>query len=366
MRVALISGSYPPDPCGVGDYTARLAKALIDTGVDVKLLVPRSATPAPDDQHVEPVISSFRIRETARLAALVADLAPDIVHVQYPTLLYGRTPGSRLLPALLHLWARRSRVVVTIHEPAKTYVSLAYNSLPLLAAHGVIFVERNNLYAQWGRFRNAVAQKRVVQIIPIASNMPVARLTPPEAEGLRQRLGVPKGGVMMCYFGQIKAAKGVHLFPEILRRLPGAHLVMIGPIENGRFAEELRAALSRPILASRVHFLGYLPPEEVARHLAAADVAVFPLLDGHVERSGSVLAAASQGTFTVTCHPTLRGLHGNMYYAAPGDVDQMVSAIRHYAGMRTAPHDVGEHWERIATQHVALYESLLGRGRPGS
>ncbi len=38
MKVALITGSLPPDPCGVGDYTYKLYKALSDKGIDVEIL----------------------------------------------------------------------------------------------------------------------------------------------------------------------------------------------------------------------------------------------------------------------------------------------------------------------------------------
>src|SRR6266496_1165976 len=35
MRIALLSGEYPPQPGGVGDYTARLGQALVERGHDI-------------------------------------------------------------------------------------------------------------------------------------------------------------------------------------------------------------------------------------------------------------------------------------------------------------------------------------------
>ena len=359
MYVTLVAGSHPPDPCGVGDYAARLARALIRKGIRVDLLVPRQVTSAPGDRHVLPAIPSFAVPSLLGFANLVRQLGPDIIHVQYPSLHYRRTLGSRLLAALLRMRCPQSLVVVTIHEPARSRLSLAYNTLPLLAAHGAIFVESRNLLTQWGRLSKLIARRKVVRIIPIASNMPAASVGPREMAAIRQGLGVPQGATLLSYFGQLKPTKGVHLFPEILRRLPQAHLLIVGPLDNQPFVGWLRAALSEPCFANRVHFLGYLAPDDVARYLAAADAAVFPLLDGHSERSGSVLAALSQGTFTVTSHPTRRGLDGNLYYTAPGDVEETVEAIRRYAGRRGRPLDVEGQWGAIATQHVELYEELL-------
>jgi hypothetical protein len=41
VRVILVTGSLPPEACGVGDYTQRLASALADAGQPVELLAHR-------------------------------------------------------------------------------------------------------------------------------------------------------------------------------------------------------------------------------------------------------------------------------------------------------------------------------------
>lgn len=46
MRVLMITGSYPPHVCGVGDYTARLCEALAGQGLEVCVLTSRSGLPA--------------------------------------------------------------------------------------------------------------------------------------------------------------------------------------------------------------------------------------------------------------------------------------------------------------------------------
>lgn len=359
MRAALIAGSYPPDPCGVGDYTARLAEALGRNGLGVDVVVPARPDRVQRADYLRPIISSFGVVGLAQLAAGIARLAPEVVHIQYPTLGFGRRLGPRLLPTLLRLRARRSRVVVTLHDPARNRLALVYNTLPILAAHGVVFVEDRNVLTQWGRLRAVIARGREVRVIPIASNMPVAHLTRADRESTRGALRIPEGALMLCYFGQVKPQKGVQLLPEIMDRLPEAYLVIVGAGGDGRLSGQLNATLSRPPLQERVRILGYQPPDRVALYLAAADAAVFPLLEGHSERSGSVLAAVTQGTFTVTTHPTLRGLQGNIYYASPGDVADMAEAVRRYAGRKETPVDVERQWDNIAAQHIQLYRELV-------
>ncbi len=33
MRIALLSGEYPPQPGGIGDYTRRLSESLLARGI---------------------------------------------------------------------------------------------------------------------------------------------------------------------------------------------------------------------------------------------------------------------------------------------------------------------------------------------
>ncbi|MBM4430227.1 MAG: glycosyltransferase family 4 protein, partial [Chloroflexi bacterium] len=38
MRIGLITGEYPPDQGGVGDFTHELGKALAELGVEVSVI----------------------------------------------------------------------------------------------------------------------------------------------------------------------------------------------------------------------------------------------------------------------------------------------------------------------------------------
>lgn len=47
MHVALLSGEYPPQVGGVGDYTDQLAQALATQGVRVSVITGAPAAPTP-------------------------------------------------------------------------------------------------------------------------------------------------------------------------------------------------------------------------------------------------------------------------------------------------------------------------------
>ncbi|MBU0702261.1 MAG: glycogen/starch synthase [Chloroflexi bacterium] len=42
MRIGLISGEYPPDQGGVGDFTRELARALADIGHEIHVIATQS------------------------------------------------------------------------------------------------------------------------------------------------------------------------------------------------------------------------------------------------------------------------------------------------------------------------------------
>ena len=96
--VLLVSGSWPPQPCGVGDYTERLARELERHGIGVIRFG--------NDGFARP-FSPAIVSEIGRAPC-------DIVHIQYPTAGYRRS----FTPSALAFGLRGKPVVVTLHEYA--------------------------------------------------------------------------------------------------------------------------------------------------------------------------------------------------------------------------------------------------------
>src|SRR5512141_3088633 len=94
MRILFIAGSYPPQKCGVGDYTKHLAWPLSNRiGVRVAVLADEEISHAPRDPQVEefPFVKGWRVSDIPRVVKVLKEWKPDIVHIQYPTQgFYGR------------------------------------------------------------------------------------------------------------------------------------------------------------------------------------------------------------------------------------------------------------------------------------
>jgi UDP-glucose:(heptosyl)LPS alpha-1,3-glucosyltransferase len=98
-------------------------------------------------------------------------------------------------------------------------------------------------------------------------------LAPAARTAVRAELGLPAAAPLLAFVGSDFRRKGLPALLAALRRLPGAHGLVLGRDRPARMrrARELASELG---VADRVHFAGLLPDPE--RPLAAADCLVFP------------------------------------------------------------------------------------------
>lgn len=110
---------------------------------------------------------------------------------------------------------------------------------------------------------------------PVPLGMPQERFarTPASAGTAREiRKRYPAGGLAV-FVGRLRYYKGLHFAIGALRHAPGASLLVIG--EGGERAK--LEQLAREVgVADRVFFVGELSDDDMAAHLQAADVFVFP------------------------------------------------------------------------------------------
>src|SRR5215212_32599 len=98
-RVLLISGDLPPRICGVGDYVYRLAAAISETGLDVRVLTTAGPVWAGAGFAVRAGMRGWGLSQLPRAVREIRSARPDVVHLQYPTAEY----RAKLLPQALVL-----------------------------------------------------------------------------------------------------------------------------------------------------------------------------------------------------------------------------------------------------------------------
>jgi glycosyltransferase involved in cell wall biosynthesis len=327
----LLTGEYPPDRGGIGDYTRLLARALADHGRRVHVWTPSAASGSDTDGVAVHAMGGVGRDALRRLGdALDRHPAPRRLLVQYAPQAWGMRGMN--LPFTRWLLARRRAgddVRVMFHEP---YFPFGWQrpQRNLLAAVNRLMA-RTLLRASTRAYVSTPVWEPLLAplaptgleftLLPIPSTIPV--VDDPERVG-RVRREVGEGLPIVAHFGTY----GDQIGPALTRALqaligyrPDARILLLGN-RGPDFAARLRAADER--FRDNVVAPGYRSPEDVSVHLQAAGVAIQPYPDGADTRRTTLMACLANGVPTVTtrgpgCGTILVG--GAVCHAAPGDAD---------------------------------------------
>jgi glycosyltransferase involved in cell wall biosynthesis len=362
MRVLVVTGSFPPMKCGVGDYSYNLTKAIAAIAeTHVGVLTSKwggEESTGCDAIEVFPVMERWSFSEAPKVIRIIRRWSPDIVHIQYPTQGYANAVLPWFLPMISFLMG--SKVVQTWHEKwaSRQALKLFFKSI---VPSGLVVVRPG--YKEGLRFmlRWALWNKSVV-FIQNASVIPRNDLSEQEKGTLKQRY-LKEQKRLIVFFGFVHPNKGVELLFDIAD--PSSdHIVIAGEIgEGGDYQREIvRRASAEPWLG-KVTTTGFLPPGDVAELLAVADAVILPFRDGGGEWNTSIHGATLQGTIVITTSQSRNGYDKNhhVYYAKVDDVEEMRSALEVYAARRREydPQQDTNAWRQIAAEHHLLYEHLL-------
>jgi len=395
IRVLLVSAEYPPMPGGVGDYTALLAQSLADNGASVAVLTsPTSGRALNDAITVFPVVRRWDWRVARLVRAVVKEVQPDVLHLQFQTGMYAMHPAINLLPGrspsargMVCRYApephKRPQFVTTFHDLRPPYLfpkagPLRGQVMSYLARESDAVIATNG--ADWQALQE---WNRTTALIPIGSNIPTASIHDPQA--IRARYGIPADAPLLTTFGLLNQSKGIEVVIDALAVLRqegmNAHLLLIGAGAgiNDPTNRATEVAVERQCAAAGltafVHRAGSLPAPEVAASLEASDVCVLPYRDGASPRRGSLLAALAQGIPVVTTTP-MPAVYDGLPAFRDGEIARCVPvanaraiaeavqailrddllAARLRAG--AAAYAKRFTWSAIATQTLALYDTL--------
>ncbi|MGQ9522428.1 MAG: glycosyltransferase family 4 protein [Anaerolineae bacterium] len=385
MRIGLVTGEYPPDQGGVGDFTLRLAEALAALGHDVHIVTGPPRADAPCDSRsvtgtVHRTVPHWGWgcwREVLRVAHREH---LDVLDLQYQAAAYRMHPAVHLLPRR----NRRPPVVVTFHDLRVPYLFPKAGPLRrwivfFLArrADGVIATNEEDF-----RTLEETARPARLALVPIGSNIPPVPPPGYHRNAERTRWGVGPEDLLLGYFGFLNESKGgeelVRALALLVERGTSAHLLMIGgevgtsDPTNRAYAERVRGLIAERGLEGRVHWTGYTTPESVSAGLLATDICILPYRDGVSFRRGTLHACLAHGRAIVTTRPAipLAAVRDgeNMLLVEPQDPEGLAAAVARLAsdpalrarleqGARALAAEFS--WEHIARKTAALMAQVL-------
>jgi glycosyltransferase involved in cell wall biosynthesis len=296
----MLNPSYPPVPCGIGDYTRALAAALVRAGNDVTVITGAGSTTASEGPpRVLPLLGEWDIGAFLRAWPRFAWPLPDLVVSGFPSVVEGRY--SRLLyltPGLAKALLGWPRTVFIVHEFIRADETQRRRlQLALRPADRIIAVTEAEREAIVARYPWAAARTVVRHNPPTMPVAPASR----EADALMRASLAPPGRPVIGFIGLLKsAAKGFEELLEALTRTP-AILAVTGSLDPAlAYHRHLAGEIERLGLGERIRWLGFIGQEEAGRMLRAVDAVVLPYRGGAESGYTSMLAALVNGAAVIT------------------------------------------------------------------
>lgn len=379
MRVAFITGEYPPMQGGVGAFTREVARSMASLGHQV-LVVTRAEAINGHEPGIEvfPLVRQrWNWATIPRIVRWAKEYRPDVINIQFQTAAYNMHPSIHWLPRRLD----GTPVVVTFHDlrvpylfpkagPARSWVvrKLARDCDAAIATDRA---DESTLRDHWDILR--------VCWIPIGSNVST---TPPsgyQRDHWRASLGVLSDELLISYFGFLNESKGgvvlIEALAELVQQGVPAKLIMIGgragssDPTNYAYGQRVDALIDTHLLNGRMHWTGFVEDEEVTAHFLASDMTVLPYRDGVTLRRGTLMAALAHGRAIVTtrAETDVPELSGAVAAVPPDDAKALAGCILNLwkdtarrdsmeqAALRAASYFT---WDEIARRTLALYQEI--------
>ena len=362
MKVLLVTGSFPPIKCGVGDYSENVARALARySSVQVGVLTSKAVSTAnvPDGVELFPLIERWSIGEANKAIGVIRRWKPDIVHVQYPTRGYGTGKLPWFLPILA--FTMGVRVVQTWHGGYGIGIrDLVKFCLKMVVPSKVVVVYQE-YEAIFHPFLHALVRWKQPGFIANAPAIPRIVLETNERELVRARYARADRRLIV-FVGFVFPYKGVELLFEIANPTID-QIVIAGEIGSAEYLTSLETLARSESWKGHATITKAVSLEELASLLQVADAVVLPFREGGGDWNTSLLGATANGAFVVA---TSRNEHGydvrrNVYFARVDDVEEMRAAVNAHAGTRRQ-YDAqidGDPWSRVARDHEVLYDNIV-------
>ncbi len=362
MKILMISGSYPPIKCGVSEGTVKLSTSLRALGHSVRIL---TSTQAMQDDWSMPAVPKWTWAATGIVLRAVKSEGPDIIHIEYPAVPYGKKPFINFLPLILRLRFPQFPVIIRAHEyHDASWLGKVRVLVTIFFASAIVIPNPESFQ----KIKLLLPWKRLVHI-PIGSNIGVIPASSALKQKLRRRYGL-SGQKLAIYFGFIDPSKGVKELIESTKRWTDKTKLLLATHFDpaNEFHREIQKAVEES--QGQVVWTGFLPEEEISTLFQLADLAVFPYDQPVSMRRGSLIAALVHGVPSITTGPAVQPLrnHENcltLENNQPATIASVVNELLEHPELskliRSSALKLASNfdWTSIAQKHAEIYQSLL-------
>ena len=283
MRILITTDTFTPAVNGVVTSTTDLCRQLLDRGHDVRLVAPAERPYRAG--HIE-YVRSLRvpIYPGARLCTSnliprgivreLVDWKPDIVHSQteFSTFITARNVASHSGAARIHTYHTLYEQYTSYFSPSQRLGEKFVSSLSHSVLKGFDAIVAPSTKTE--RVLRGYGLGNRIAVIPSGIDLARFRTVPEDARNtIRARHGIGADAPVVLMVGRLGAEKRmdavIDRFPELLRMLPDARLLIVG---DGPDARHLMQLVEARGIERAVVFTGPVGREEIASYYHAADL----------------------------------------------------------------------------------------------
>ncbi len=365
MKILMVT-SYPPDKCGISDYSYNLVKEMrkhaevviisrkgdSENGIIHRKNVKRSWLQIIEEiktlpQAAEDVNRCMKIIETEK---------PDVLHVQYEPGLYNLFFALMLFDALRIRFPRINKIL-TLH---------AIDYFPLNLFHKFFLYKKPDKIIVHTEYHKSTIKKINKNTIKVQMG-----LAPKATKSAIKDYAL--------YFGFLSVHKGVESLIRAYSHVKGkikTRLVISGSINPAYKQQDYRDKIKELIealeLSDRIDFIyNYVPGEKLNKTIAGAKFVVFPYLKSYSGGQSQAImdAIACAKPVIVSRLPGLTEniLNGkNGIIVTPGDENELSNAILKLSSSNNLLNKISTNnrrlarrlsWKNIARKTIAAYKN---------
>jgi glycosyltransferase involved in cell wall biosynthesis len=295
QKIYLITSTFPPQICGVGDHTVYLATELSKI-LEVKVLVAKGEAKNFSEFQVKQVFSNVRNQSFLALIKFICADPPDWIILQYDPFAYGINYGlNPYIPLIINLLKYRCRHVkisLIVHESfidIKNWKSRILSKF-LKAQLWLLCYSTDAIFTviePWVSILASWFPNKLVCHLPVSSNIPKVSQN---KEEVRARLGIPANTIVLGLFGRIQRVRRLDYIIKTVKTIQAEGLDVLVMYIGHDCAGAKSGLQGIPLIAE-----GPFPAEEISQRFTAMDIYLVPIDEGVSTRNTSFMTGLQHG-----------------------------------------------------------------------
>ena len=370
-KVLLITGSLPPIKCGISYHVAKLVDSInqqsSEQSKNLNILSTTGTNKiVPNQQFVD----NWKISSLLKILRIIKSENPDVLHIEYPAVGYGRQLGINLLPWIIRINHPKIKIIITLHEYfGSGLLGKTRDLITVLPAHNIIVSNKADL----NHLPKIIAKKSLIVLIDATLDVyPRNRLY---FENLMKQIGLDLKIPTLCFFGFPFPSKRLEILLEAMKNIDNAQLLLICGITPANDYQKNIINLVESINKSsknKIGITGFLDDKRASEVMQECLAFVLPQSVPINGKSSTAIAACNHGLILVgtgaknmdDCYPFSKDNAILIYPMSADALSKELASILENAGRQEKLHNEYKKisrllsWDNMARQYINLYNDL--------